>query len=228
MATIGQAASTMTIITGAIERWVSASCWNLLLVRVRINLRDIPAMTLTAKLGTREKSSCSIINNLEIIWHCGVMVRVSSKKTVLQAILVGQVKASPELLIIVICREFTFAHKRASNSEKFVVIMTEIASRAHVRLGRFTDKLAKMLFCVSMHLGVIRIQHSQFFFEGVPGQRGIAILIAPKVVKVKWDIPDNIFGFLFVGQVMGLHEIVIFCQKFLEITRFAREKWRLV
>jgi len=217
-----------TIIAGTIEWQVSASHWNLIVIRVRIDLRNIPAMTLTAKLGMREKSPCSIVNNLEIIWCCGVMVRVSSKEMVLQAVLVGRVKASPELLITVVCREFTFAHERASDSEKLAVILTEIASRVHARPGRFSDKLTKMLLRVSMYLGVIRIQCGQFFFESIPGRCGITILVAPKVTQVEWDILNNIFGFLFVGQVMGLCKIVVFCQKFLEITRFAREKWRLV
>jgi len=147
----------MAIIDGVIKRWFPASCRYLVVLRIRIKQGGFPVTILTAKLGTREESPCGLINDLNIIWCRGIMVRVCCVETVFQASPVGRVKTSPELLIAVVGGELTFAHKRTSYSEKLAMILIEVVCSVHAGSGRFTNELAKMPLSVSLHLGVVRI-----------------------------------------------------------------------
>jgi len=166
-------------------------------------------MILTVKLGTREESPCSLINDMEIVRSRRIMVRVSSKKAILQTSPGGRVKASPKLLVTVIGRELTFTHKRAGYSEELAVICAEITGSVHAGPRGIANKLAEVLLSVSLHLVVIRIQLSQFLLERSPRRSCIAILVVPKFAKVERNIPGNMLGFLFVSQVMGLSKLFV-------------------
>jgi len=173
----------MTTICHPVEKVLPSPRRCLLIPGVHFRWGNIEIATSTVEPGLREEHPCSLINYLEVIWCCSVVVRVRSKKSRLQAILVLRVEPVPELLISVVHCELTLVEEGPCDGEKPAVIFGHVTGITHVVPCCLVNKLPELLFSVPLYRSVIWIQDKQFPLEGVPSRCVKTLLKTPEITE---------------------------------------------